>query len=120
MAIAEAHQFSALATLAGLYILAVASPGPNVVILSQLALAGQKSTGNRVAFGITLGSTLGCLFAMAGVSALFAHMALLQAAVRLAGASYLIWLGGKLLWAAFRGDSTPPPLRSPVAVSGRA
>jgi threonine/homoserine/homoserine lactone efflux protein len=120
MAIAAANQLSALATLAGLYILAVASPGPNVLILSQLALAGHKSTGNRVAFGITLGSTLWCLFAMAGVSALFSRVGFLLAAVRFAGASYLIWLGGKLLWKALRADCALALLRSPIAVSGRS
>jgi threonine/homoserine/homoserine lactone efflux protein len=56
---------------------------------------------------------------MAGVSALFSRVDFLQAAVRLAGASYLIWLGGKLLWTALRGDCAPA-FRSPIAVSGRS
>jgi threonine efflux protein len=44
--------------IGGLYLIAAASPGPNIFIISQLPLAGERQRACLVAAGITAGSTV--------------------------------------------------------------
>ncbi len=117
------HSFTFLPTLgaiAGLYLLAVASPGPNFLVLSQLSLSGQRALGVRVALGITLGSTSWAVLSMAGVASLLASFGWVYSAVRLIGAAYLIWFGVQLLRSSIRGAvavhippaALPPPSKA--------
>jgi threonine efflux protein len=91
-----------LLTIAGLYLLAVASPGPSVFVITQLSLGGERRSAMSVALGISTGSVVWALLAMFGIAALLASAYWLYLAVRLAGAVYLIWLGLKLLLGAVR------------------
>lgn len=93
---------STLAAISGLYLLAAASPGPNFFIISQLSLSGRRRLAILVALGIALGSTIWASLAMLGIATLLAKVDWLYAAIRLAGALYLIWFGGKLLLSALR------------------
>lgn len=83
--------------IAGLYLLAAASPGPNFFIISQLALNGRQSQARRVAMGIAVGSTLWATAAVAGLSALLGTFEYLATGLRVAGALYLVWYGIRLL-----------------------
>lgn len=89
-----------LAAIAGVYFIAVASPGPNFLLISQLALTGRTRLGLTVAAGISSGSLVWAMLAMAGVAALLARAGHLYDLIRLGGAAYLIWFGLKLLWSA--------------------
>jgi threonine/homoserine/homoserine lactone efflux protein len=100
--------------IAGLYLIAVASPGPNFFVITQLSLSGQRRRAILAACGIAAGSVIWALLAMCGLAALLAKADWLYAAVRLAGAVYLIWFGLRLLRGAFRG------LPAPVHVAGTA
>jgi threonine efflux protein len=91
-----------LLTIAGLYLLAVASPGPNFFVITQLSLGGERQSARSVALGISTGSVVWALLAMFGIAALLASADWLYLAIRLAGAVYLIWLGMKLLLGAVR------------------
>ncbi len=91
-----------LLTIAGLYLLAVASPGPNFFVITQLSLGGERWSARSVALGISTGSIVWALLAMFGIAALLASADWLYLALRLAGAVYLIWLGLKLLLGAVR------------------
>jgi threonine/homoserine/homoserine lactone efflux protein len=95
-----------LAAIAGVYLVAVASPGPNFLLISQLALTGRTRQGLTVAAGIASGSLVWAMLAMAGVAALLAHVGWLYMAIRLGGAAYLIWFGAKLLLSARRSGDT--------------
>ena len=83
--------------IAGLYLLAAASPGPNFFIISQLALNGRQSQARRVAVGIAVGSTVWATAAVAGLSALLGSFEYLATGLRVAGALYLVWYGVRLL-----------------------
>lgn len=102
---------SSLLLLAGLYLLILASPGPNFFILSQLALDGRHREARHVVFGITTGSITWAVMALAGLATLLAQHAWLASAVRLLGAVYLVWYGGRLLMAA----AAPAAARKPNA-----
>jgi len=93
---------SSLLMIAGLYLIAVASPGPNFFVIGQLSLSGQRQAALAAACGISLGSIIWVLLAMAGVAAVLASAEWLHLALRITGAAYLIWLGAKMLHAAAR------------------
>ena len=103
---------STLLLIAGVYWIAVVSPGPNFLLVSQLALSGRGRLGMHASIGIAVGSTIWAALAMAGVAALLAHVAWIHTAIRLAGAAYLIWFGIKLLLSARAPADAPKRLIS--------
>jgi threonine/homoserine/homoserine lactone efflux protein len=77
----------------------VAIPGPTVLMVTGCALgSGRRSLAATVP-GVALGDLLATAGSLAGVGALLAASAALFAAVKWAGAAYLVWLG----WRMWRG-----------------
>ncbi len=91
-----------LLLITGIYLAVLASPGPNFFILSQMALAQRRRDARYVAFGIGTGSVFWVIVSIAGLATLLSQHPWLSSAVRLLGASYLVWYGGRLLWSAFK------------------
>jgi threonine/homoserine/homoserine lactone efflux protein len=91
-----------LATIAGLYLLALASPGPTFFVITQLSLSGMRRSALLVALGTVAGSVTWMVLAMLGVAAVLARIDWLYATVRLVGAAYLVWIGFKMLRGALR------------------
>lgn len=103
---------SSLLLLAGVYLLVLASPGPNFFILSQLALTGRHREARRVVYGLTTASVAWAIIALAGVGTVLSHYPTLAVTLRVLGAAYLIWYGARLLISAMR-----PVARREVAAS---
>ena len=103
---------STLLMIAGVYWIAVVSPGPNFLLVSQLALTGRGRLGMQAAAGVATGSTIWAVLAMGGIAAILAHLAWLHTAIRLAGAAYLIWFGIRLLLSARAQGGSPRKLVS--------
>ncbi len=114
------HQLVTLLTIALVYLAAVASPGPNFFLATQLALAGRRSLGFSVAFGIATGSAIWSTLAMVGVAALMAHAHWLQAAIRVFACLYLAWFGFKLIRGALTAGSSGGRLGRMPETSGQA
>jgi threonine/homoserine/homoserine lactone efflux protein len=93
----------------GVVALLTITPGADMAMVARSVFTG----GRRDAFATTLGISAGCLawaFASAlGVAALLAASHTAYDALRLAGAVYLIWLGGQSLLAARRGHASAAP-----------
>lgn len=87
----------------------LAVPGPTILLVIGQSLG----TGRRNAFPLVAGVALGDLSAMtlslAGLGALLATSATAFAALKWAGAAYLVWLGVRL-WRAPVGPAAAPPL----------
>ena len=98
-----------LLPLAGVLFLSVASPGPNFVIVTSTAVA-QRRAGVMTGLGLAAASGTWAAIAIAGFGLLVTHVAWVHSALRLAGATYLIWLGLKMVLTA----------RQPLAVSAPA
>jgi threonine/homoserine/homoserine lactone efflux protein len=83
-------------------LLTVVSPGLETLLVVRTALL----SGRRVALGVVLGSTTGCLVwataGLLGLSALLATSQLAYDVVRVLGAGYLVYLGVSALWASRR------------------
>src|SRR5262245_33378704 len=96
-----------LGSVVAVHVLAMVSPGPNVLIVTQTAMSQARRAGVCVALGIAAGAGLLSSAALAGLSVVLTRFASLHTALKLAGGIYLIYLGIRLWRAA----------RSPVAFS---
>ena len=97
-----------LAYLAACLIL-VLTPGPDLMFVLGQALAGGARRGWAAVTGICCGALCHILLASLGVAALLAAEPALFAALRVAGAGYLLWLGVQALRDARRGAPVLAP-----------
>jgi threonine/homoserine/homoserine lactone efflux protein len=82
--------------LASAFVLAIL-PGPGVVYVAARALAGGRTEGVASSVGTGLGGMVHVAAGGLGVSALVLASAQVFAALKLAGAAYLVWLGLRTL-----------------------
>lgn len=86
------------------------TPGPNMGWLALLAATEGRRAGLAAVAGIALGLTLLATAAIAGLSALLAERPGAMAALRWAGAAWLLWLA----WRAWRDAATLTPASVPL------
>lgn len=106
----------ALAGLAVVHLLAVASPGPSTVLVIQTAAVSGRRTGLLAAFAMMLGALVWAAAALFGLQVLFARFEWLYLAFRIAGALYLLYLAYMLL----RHAGAPLPEADPSAANPSA
>jgi threonine efflux protein len=92
----------ALGTLALLHILAAATPGPNFIVVGHRAAAVSRASGLLAVAGVTLATLFWVVLSLAGVSALLQQAGELYHWLRLIGAGYLLYAGGRYLLSAAR------------------
>lgn len=90
----------AFAVMAALLIM---SPGPNGVLIAKTVPTSGRAAGFANIAGFAVAFFAHGTFAIFGLSVLVLHSANLFLAVKLAGAAYLIWIGCKALYDAWRG-----------------
>lgn len=88
---------AALAGLAVVHLLAVASPGPSTVLVIQTAAVSGRRAGLLAAFAMMLGALAWAAAALYGLQILFARFEWLYVAFRIGGAIYLLYLAVMLL-----------------------
>ena len=89
----------------GVAVLVIVTPGPDTALTIRNTLIGGRAGGIATAFGVVGGQAVWALATSLGVVALLLASEPAFAAVRLAGAAYLVYLGAQTLVAAWRGDS---------------
>jgi threonine/homoserine/homoserine lactone efflux protein len=104
-----------------LYVVAVTVlvliPGPDTLLVLTRSISQGRPAGLVATAGITLGNLIHTVAASAGVSALIAADPMLFDALRLVGASYLVWIGAKslkeavVLWRRRGGVEAPAEAR---------
>jgi len=106
----------------GVAVLVIVIPGPDTALTIRNTLLGGRAGGIATAFGVVGGQAVWALATSLGVVALLLASEPAFAAVRLAGAAYLVYLGGQTLVAAWRGGAwevvvgrDTPPLAPPIA-----
>ena len=77
-------------------------PGVDMALVTQQVLARGRRAGLYAVAGILTGSGVQAAAAVVGLSALLAASEPAFAAMRIAGAAYLLWLGVRTLWRARR------------------
>jgi threonine/homoserine/homoserine lactone efflux protein len=89
---------------------------------TALVLRAAVTRGRRDAFATALGVIGGVVTwgaaAAVGVSALVTASTIAYAVLRLAGAAYMLWLGGRILWRLVRRAAGPPDDTGPAAAGG--
>jgi threonine/homoserine/homoserine lactone efflux protein len=106
----------ALAGLAVVHLLAVASPGPSTVLVIQTAAVSGRRAGLLAAFAMMLGALVWAAAALYGLQVLFARFDWLYVAFRVAGALYLLYLAVLLI----RHAGAPLPEADPLAIRAGA
>ena len=90
-----------LYSLAVIHLLAVASPGPDFVLVTRNTLQGSRRIGIATAFGIMAGNGLHIAFFGLAQAWVSASNPAVYRGIRFAGGLYLIWMGFKILKGVF-------------------
>jgi threonine/homoserine/homoserine lactone efflux protein len=85
------------ALIAGVWTVTVLSPGPNLLATLHATARGGARAGVATAAGIGLGTTIWSGGSLLGLAALFEAFAWTYTAVKIAGATYLVIVGLRLL-----------------------
>jgi threonine/homoserine/homoserine lactone efflux protein len=97
-----------------LYVGAMISPGPNVLLVSQLAASSGRRTAWFAGLGVASGAAVWATCAVLGVHALFLAFPRLRLVLQVIGACYLLYLATRLwrsgVLPAARADACPSPL----------
>lgn len=80
-------------TVAVIHLLAVASPGPDFVMITRNSLVYSRKTGVYSAVGLGLGMMVHIAYCLIGIGFLISQSILLFNIVKFMGAAYLIWIG---------------------------
>ena len=101
-----------LLTVAGIWAIAVATPGPNFFVVARSALSGSRIAAFAAVAGVTTGTLIWGLAGLLGINALFSAAPAAYFILKLAGGAYLLFLGIRLLCSARR--SIPSQSAQPV------
>lgn len=108
-----------LAGLLAIWLLAIVSPGPAFLVVSQAAVGRSRAAALGISLGIAVGATFYAALTLWGFTALVAEIAWLGTVMRIAGALYLIYLGLSLFQGAEAATHAPEP-HVPAAADARA
>ncbi len=86
----------------------IMTPGPDTALTIRNVLVGGRSAGVATAFGVVAGPATWAVAASAGVVSILLASEAVFHAVKLAGALYLIYLGARSLWNAWRNGALIP------------
>lgn len=77
-------------------------PGLDSALVLRTAVVSGRGHAYATALGINAGTLVWGVAAAVGATAVLAASATAYRALTLAGAAYLVWLGGRMLWTSFR------------------
>jgi len=111
---------ASLLAFLGISAVVIMTPGQDTALTIRNTLHGGRSAGMATAAGVAIGQAGWTLAAALGLTALLVASEPAFAALRLAGAAYLIYLGAHSLWLAIRPSSDVPTESSGRGGGGRA
>ncbi|MFI6515822.1 LysE family translocator [Spirillospora sp. NPDC050679] len=88
--------------------LVTVTPGLDTMLVLRATVASGRRTGMLAGAGVALGCLAWALASAVGLTALLAASELAFDVLRVAGAAYLLWLGGRALWTARRRTGDAP------------
>jgi threonine/homoserine/homoserine lactone efflux protein len=93
-----------LAAFLAISVVVIVTPGQDTALTIRNTLLGGRRAGIATAVGVAGGQFVWTIAASVGITALLVASGPVFAAVRLAGAAYLIYLGASSLWTTLRGS----------------
>jgi threonine/homoserine/homoserine lactone efflux protein len=109
-----------LATLlafVGVSIFILITPGPDTALTIRNTLIGGRRTGVFTALGVAIGLSIWSFATSVGIVALIIASEPVFAAVKFAGAAFLIYLGARSLLGAWRGEHEAAAIAAPGRLS---
>jgi threonine/homoserine/homoserine lactone efflux protein len=97
-----------LLAFVGVAVVVIVTPGQDTALTIRNTIAGGRTAGVRTAAGVLCGQAVWALAAAIGLAALLVASEPAFVALKLAGAAYLVFLGGQALWAAVRRTAHTP------------
>ena len=82
-----------LLSVMAVHVVAMISPGPNFLIVTQTAISHSRREGVLTAFGVSCAALLWSSAALLGISLLFETTVWLYQGLKVLGGAYLIYLG---------------------------
>lgn len=111
--------WTSFATVIGVWIVTVVTPGPNFLATVHGTLTRSRRAGLLVVAGNTLGTALWGIASLFGLGLLFQTAGGLYEIVKLAGGTYLVIVGARLILSARRA-SAPIRIAGPAIPAARA
>lgn len=99
----------------GAFLMAIASPGPNVLAVIGTSMAANRPSGMALAMGVATGTLTWALLTAIGLSALLATYASAILVIKIFGGLYLLWLAYK----AFRSAASAHDIDATELAGGR-
>ena len=99
-----------LALFIGTLSVAILSPGPGVIAVSQSAFALGRRRALPYGWGLALGASIWCVFALLGLTVIFRALPWTYVALKILGGAYLVWIAFKM-WR-HASDPLPDPAES--------
>ena len=109
------HYAAMLFTIAGIQLLAAASPGPTFLVVSRYSVIGSRQRALQVVLGVMFADFTWASLSACGISAVIGRYPAIHYIFQIGGAVYLIWLGVKILLG-LRHDAETRPLSSQIAI----
>jgi threonine/homoserine/homoserine lactone efflux protein len=82
------------------------TPGLDTALVLRSAVSSGRRTALATGLGVCAGALVWGAAAAVGVSALLTTSQVAYPVLRIVGAAYMIWLGGRMLWTAVRGRAS--------------
>ncbi|SEW23789.1 LysE family translocator [Luteibacter sp. 329MFSha] len=109
--------FNAIALVFSVYVVGVVIPGPNFVGIAHRAASGTTREALAMVGGTVLVNLFWASCAILGIGVVFATFPWIALAVKIVGASYLIWFGGRLIVNARHAGADSPARGGPGGVA---
>ena len=103
---------SALLTVAALHTLVLVIPGPDVLLVSQVAVARSRRAALLAGAGVVCGIACWAALALLGIGVLFQNFAFVHGVIRVAGGLYLLYMA-YTLWRSSFGAQAQTAAASP-------
>ncbi len=97
-----------LLSLAALWLIAVVTPGPNMLFFTSVALSSSRRAIFAAGAGVVLGTAIWGAAGLVGLLWLFELFPTLAFAIKILGGLYLAWIGFKILRASLKPAAAPP------------
>lgn len=82
-------------TIAVIHLLAVASPGPDFIVVTKNSLSYSRRVGVYTALGVALGIAVHVSYCLLGIALIISQSVIVFSIIKYIGAAYLIWIGYK-------------------------
>lgn len=114
---------SELLAFLAIAVVVIVTPGQDTALTIRNTLLGGRGAGLATALGVSTGQLVWTIATSLGLAALLVASEPAFVALKLAGAAYLVYLGGQALWAALRPSQqheAPAPARGGGLEASRA